>query len=103
VRGLRRNLPAYRAAGVADALTPADEALPRSRRTFTLVFRSPSTRIYHLAGATPYFTASSPACTLRTKTRDVVQLSCPGPAPLARLETALRGWRAGVDGHRPPL
>src|SRR5207237_9257352 len=59
VRELLRNLPTYRAAGVAYVLTPAEEPLPGSRTTFSLVFRSPSTRIYHLPGARPYFPPSN--------------------------------------------
>ena len=97
VRELLRNLPAYRAASVAYVVTPA--AHPLSRRvTFTLAFRNPSTRIYRLAGATPYFT-SAPACAVRTTARDDVQLACPRPARLVRRETYLRGWSARVDGH----
>jgi hypothetical protein len=103
VQELLRNLPAYRAVGVAYVLTPAGEPLPQSRTTFSLVFRSPSTRIYSLAGSIPYFTASSPACTIRTKARDDVQLSCPTPALLVRRETDLRGWRADIDGHAARL
>ena len=103
MRELLRNLPAYRAAGVAYVLTPADEPLPGSRTTFSLVFGSPSTRIYHLAGARPYFTASNPACTIRTGSREAVRLRCPGPVVLVRRETDLRGWRADVDGHRARL
>jgi len=64
VRELLRNLPAYRAASVAYVVTPAAHPLSR-RPTFTLAFRNPSTRIYRLAGATPYFT-SAPACAVRT-------------------------------------
>jgi hypothetical protein len=103
VRELLRNLRAYRAAGVAYVLTPADEPLPGSRETFHLVFRSPSTRIYHLVGVSPYFTASIPACTIRAESRTAVQLWCPRPALLVRRETHLRGWRAEIDGHPAPV
>jgi Bacterial membrane protein YfhO len=98
---LLRNLPAYRAASVAYVLTPADQALPQSR-AFTLALRSPSTRIYRLAGTTPYFT-SSPSCTVRPTTRNSVQLSCPRAARLVRRETYLRGWTARVDGRPTPV
>jgi hypothetical protein len=97
VQELLRNLPAYRAASVAYVLTPAADVLPRRGR-FTLAFRSPTTRIYRLAGATPYFT-SSPGCTVRATTRDAVQLSCPRAARVVRRETYLRGWSARVDGR----
>jgi hypothetical protein len=97
---LLRNLAAYRAAAVAYVLTPADQALPTSRTAFRLVFRSPSTRIYRLAGAAPYFTASNPACAVRIETRESVRLSCPSRVLLVRRETDLRGWSVDVDGHQ---
>jgi Bacterial membrane protein YfhO len=97
VQELLRNLPAYRAASVAYVLTPAGHPLPRSR-ALTLAFRSPSTRIYRLAGATPYFTAT-PACTVRAASRASVELRCPRRARLVRRETYLRGWSADVDGR----
>src|SRR5207248_2230362 len=56
-------------------------------------------RIYRLAGTTPYFTASSRACTVSNTTRSAVQLTCPHPALLTRRETDLAGWSADVDGH----
>jgi hypothetical protein len=97
VQELLRNLPAYRAASVAYVVTPAAHPLSRSP-TLTLAFRSPSTRIYRLAGATPYF-MSAPACAVRMTARDAVRLTCPRPARLVRRETYLRGWSARVDGH----
>jgi hypothetical protein len=99
VQELLRNLPAYRATSVAYVLTPAGETLPESRTTFSLVFRSPSTWIYRLAGTSPYFTASLPACTVEPKSRNAVQVSCPRPARLIRRETDLRGWTAHIDGR----
>jgi hypothetical protein len=100
VAELHRNLTGYRAAGVAYVLTPADEPLPESRTTLRLVFRSPSTRIYRLAGAAAYFTASSPTCTVRAEGRGSVRVSCPNRALLVRRETALSGWSASIDGQK---
>jgi hypothetical protein len=96
---LLRNLDGYRAAAVAYVLTPAAEALPESPATFKLVFRSPSTRIYRLAGAAPYFTATNRSCSVRFQTRESLQLSCRGPTRLIRRETDLPGWSAQVDGR----
>jgi len=93
---LLRNLPAYRAAGVAYVLTPAAHP-PAPSRSFTLAFRSPTTRIYRLAGTKPYFTADA-ACAVRATTRESVRLSCVRPARLVRRETYMRGWSARVDG-----
>jgi hypothetical protein len=96
---LLRNLDGYRAAGVTYVLTPAGETLPESPSTFALVFRSPSARIYRLAGAAPYFTATNRSCSVRFGTRESVQLSCRGPTRLIRRETDMPGWSARVDGH----
>ena len=103
VRELLRNLRGYRAAGVAYVLTPAGVKLPESRTSFTLAFRSPSTWVYRLAGTTPYFTVSLPACAVEPKSRNSVLLSCPHPARLIRRETALRGWSAHIDGRPTPV
>jgi hypothetical protein len=100
---LRRNLAGYRAAAVAYVLVPAGQALPETPTTFKLVFRSPSTWIYHLAGAASYFTATNPRCTVSAEGRQSVQLSCPTPTVLVRRETDLPGWSARVDGHATRL
>jgi hypothetical protein len=97
-RELLSNLPGYRAAAVAYVLTPLDEPLPQSRTTFTQVFRSPTTRIYRLAGAKPYFTASR-ACSVRPESREAAELSCPAATLLIRRETDLPGWRSKIDGR----
>jgi hypothetical protein len=99
---LLRNLAGYRAAAVTYVLVPAGEALPKTK-AFKLVFRSPSTWIYHLAGAAPYFTTTNPQCTVRANGRQSVLLSCPRPTVLVRRETNLPGWSARVDGHSSPL
>jgi Bacterial membrane protein YfhO len=95
---LLRNLDGYRAAGVAYVLTPAGESLPQGASTFRLVFRSPSTWIYRLAGANRYFSTTTPGCDVRSDGRKSVELSCPGPTRLVRRETDLPGWSAEVDG-----
>lgn len=94
---LLKNLEGYRAAGVAYVLTKPGQPLPESPATFTQVLRSPTTWIYRLAGSAPYFTATDPRCTVRSSTRQVATLTCPGRATLVRHETALPGWSARVD------
>jgi hypothetical protein len=91
---LLRNLDGYRAAGVAYVLAKAGERLPAP--AFTLVFRSPTTWIYRLAGAAPYFDA--PGCTVVTESRTSARLDCPSPTRLVRRETDYPGWSARVDG-----
>jgi hypothetical protein len=100
-RELLDNLDGYRAAGVAYVLTPAGQALPQS--TFTAVFRSPTTWIYQLAGASSFFTARGRGCVLDPRTQDAVRMSCPAQSELIRRETDLPGWSASIDGHAVPI
>lgn len=99
---LLRNLPAYRAVGVAYVLEPAGQALPQSPSTFRLVFRSPSTWIYHVTGVAPYY-ATSPSCTASRQSVNSVTVSCLRPATLTRRVTAFPGWRASVDGRQASI
>jgi hypothetical protein len=94
---LLRNLAAYRAAGVAYVLTPAGRQLPAR---FTLVFRSPTTWIYHLPGADPLI--SAPGCAV-VASAESARLTCRKRTLLVRRETALPGWHATLDGHAVPL
>ncbi len=61
---LIRHLRGYRSAAVRYVLTPAGHPLP-TRPAFTLVFRSPTTWIYRLTRAAPYFSAPGCQVTLR--------------------------------------
>jgi hypothetical protein len=98
---LLRNLAGYRAAAVKYVLTPSGQRLPGGE--FTLVYRSPSTWIYRLAGSAPYFTATDPRCTVTPQGRTAARVVCPGPAQLVRRETDLPGWSAEVDGRAVPV
>lgn len=100
---LLKNLAGYREAGVAYVLTPPGQALPQSASTFKLVFRSPSTWIYHLAGAAPYFTPSDARCSVKFVNRETAQLSCPAQTTLVRRETDFPGWSAQVAGRPVPV
>ena len=88
---LLRHLDGYRAAGVRYVLTPAGQPLPGSPRGLSLVFRSPSTWIYHLAGASPY--VGTPGCVTTSVARDTARVTCAQPSTLVRRG---RGSRAGV-------
>lgn len=100
---LLRNLAGYRDAAVSYVLTPAHQALPQSASTFSLVYRSPSTWIYHLAGAAGYFSASDRNCRVSASSRETVEVSCPKAAVLVRRETYFRGWAAELDGRGVPI
>jgi hypothetical protein len=99
VAELVRNLDGYRAAAVSYVLAPAGRPLPRP--AFTLVLRSPTTRIYRLAGAAPYLDA--PGCTVDAPTRSSARIDCPAPTRLVRRETDYPGWSARVDGKAAPI
>ena len=74
---LAANLAGYRAAGVAYVLAPAGQQLPQSPGTLTLVARTPTTSIYHLAGAAPYFSAAG--CTTHTAGLSSATVTCVAP------------------------
>jgi hypothetical protein len=94
---LMHHLAGYRTAGVRYVLTPAAQPLPSSRGALRLAFRSPTTRIYRLGGALPYFTARG--CGVSSGDRENVQVACPKPTTLVRRETWLDGWTAQLDGR----
>lgn len=93
---LLHHLDGYRSAGVRYVLTPTWQSLPQSPTTLRLVFRSPSTRIYRLAGAAPYYRA--PGCHVISAGADTVSVDCPRPTTLVRRETWFAGWTARVNG-----
>jgi hypothetical protein len=94
---LMRHLGGYRAAGVRYVLSPAGQPLPRRPAGLRLVFRSPSTWVYRLDGALPYFNASG--CVTGSGARDSAHVVCARPSTLLRRETWLAGWSAQLDGH----
>jgi hypothetical protein len=94
---LLQHLGGYRAAGVRYVLTPAGQRLPESPPGLRLVFRSPSTWIYRLARASPYFDAAG--CLTTSAARDTARVVCARPSTLVRRETWLAGWSAQVDTH----
>jgi hypothetical protein len=94
---LARHLTGYREAGVRYVLTSAGQPIAPAIPGLTAVFRSPTTLIYRLSGAQPYFTA--PGCQVRAAGREAVTLICAGPATLVRRETYFPGWSASIDGR----
>ncbi len=101
VSELLRHLGGYRAAGARYVLTSAGQALPQGPRTFRLVLRTPTARIYALSGAAPYFGAAG--CRIRPEGRQRAQVSCSRPTVLVRRETWFSGWSATVDGRAVPV
>jgi len=97
------HLNGYREAGVRYVLAPAGLELPLGPNKFTVVFRSPTTLIYRLAGGSAYFTATNPACTVTATSGESARMSCSTPTTLVRRETYMPGWNAEVDGHASPV
>ena len=97
---LLRHLGGYRSAGVRYVLAPARQSLPQSPDRLRLVFRSPSTWIYRLAGTSPYYRA--PGCRMYSSSPQSVSVVCPRPSTLVRRETWFAGWTARVDGKPDP-
>ena len=102
-QALESHLDGYRAAGVRYVLTSEGVALPPTPGTFTLVFRSPTTWIYRLAGTKPYFTSTNAGCGVEPHDGQSVRVSCSGSTTLIRRETYMPGWSAEVDGHSTPV
>jgi hypothetical protein len=98
---LLRNLAGYRAASVAYVLTLPDQGLPPNPSAYSLVARTPSTWIYHLTGAAPYFGAAG--CTVEADGRGAATVTCTKPSTLVRRETDLPGWTAELGGRRLPI
>jgi hypothetical protein len=93
---LEHNLAGYRAAGVSYVLTSHGQTLPQSPSRFTLAAQTPSTNIYRLAGAAPFYTA--PGCTTSHATIESVTVTCSSATRLVRRETYMPGWSASVSG-----
>ena len=75
---------------------------------FTLVLQTPTTWIYRLAGAEPYFTATSPGCTVTPHCAAVGSPHCQTDNPDSTGDLTCRGGepkstdtprRSGRDGH----
>jgi hypothetical protein len=98
---LLRNLAGYRAAGVSYILSPAGQRLGADAGALRLVDRTPTTDIYRLSGAAPYFSAAG--CEVRSRDRQSATVTCRSRSTLVRLETDLPGWSATVDGGNAPI
>jgi hypothetical protein len=97
------NLAGYREAAVKYVLVPAGQSLPQGPHRVELVFRGPSTWIYRLTGAEPYFSVNGPGCTATASSQSAVRVTCSHPTTLVRRETSMPGWSAEVDGRSAPV
>jgi hypothetical protein len=93
---------AFEQAGVAYVILArnADRIAPHHDPHFVRVFESPSTRIYHLAGAAPYFEAASGHCNLSILSRTEIDADCREATTLLRRELFYPGWHATVNGRK---
>ena len=99
---LMRNLAGYRDAGVSYVLLSVHApALPQSPTALTMVKRTPTTVIYHLAGAASFF--SAPGCVVAPRGDSRVLLRCARRTTLIRRETYMPGWVADDDGAGTPI
>ena len=81
------------------AVAGAAAASPELRFSDTAVreaYSGESMRVYELGQVRDYLSADG--CSLDAASRDSLQASCPAPARLIRLEAALPGWSALVNG-----
>jgi hypothetical protein len=103
VEELRRNLAAYRAAGVKFVVAPpgvdvfgtGDAAQPGTR----LAYEDAVMRIYELASPVPYFDSLSGSCKIHASERTAARFECSRPDRIIRRELYSPGWRAEVNGR----
>jgi len=67
----------------------------------TPVYQGRSMSVYELANVRPYLSAED--CTVTAPSRDSADLDCRRPSSLLRLETAMAGWSATVNGERAAM
>lgn len=79
--------------GFAPIVEFVDSTAYRTR----FAYRGKNFNVYELQGVRPYFDA--PDCELTPISRDEVRADCPRSARLVRLELAMPGWAAVVDGN----
>ena len=81
-----------------------DGSAPQIRfrdETLRLAYTGRSMSVYALGDVRPY--ASAEGCTLRASSRESIDLACAAPSRLVRLELAMPGWTADVDGRPVPV
>lgn len=69
----------------------------------TLAYRGPDMTIYQVSDPSPYFEATSDACSLTPVNRETVWTNCRSASGLLRREAYYPGWRALVDGREQPI
>ncbi|MBV8096732.1 MAG: hypothetical protein JO110_26510 [Acetobacteraceae bacterium] len=91
---------AYAAIGVRYLLSPPDISV-REDAGLKPVFESSVMRIFELPHPAPYLFA--PGCTLDVTSRESVVAECAAPSELRRLELAMPGWTATINGGKVPI
>lgn len=92
-----RNRDAYATIGTRYLVVPRGTILPG----LTAVHSDRLTTIFELPGVRPYF--SAPACTVAVISRTSLTAACARPSVLTRLELAMPGWTARINGRASDL
>jgi hypothetical protein len=71
------------------------------RKDLLPVHQGPAMSIFEIPGVRPYFSAGG--CDVTPLSRNRVEVNCPTPNTLLRLELYMRGWRARVNGRNVVL
>jgi len=94
----------YEALGVNFILTPPsplNSTLAKSG--LTLVAHDDRSNLYQLPHSTDFYATALATCVLSDATVDRVRVSCPSATTLTRLELAMAGWTARVNGSATPI
>ena len=93
------HLANYEALGVAYVLTTPKALDPTlADKGLTLVAHDSRSNLYRLPQPAAFYSTELATCVISAATIDHVEVTCPAPTTLHRLELAMAGWSAHVNG-----